>query len=216
MNKHLHCFNSFQKYACVLLFLSVNLFTVQAQSTDFLSFSGNMINHKVQLYWATGTEVQPLQFTIERSRDGNIFGGVASLTSYNNGQDVNLYSFEDPDTIQSLVYYRVKIADDQGEIKYSSTVKLNGKIQKSITVNVRNPFDQKIQFNVTAPDNGRADVDLISLQGEVMKRRKLDLDNGVNSIVIDNTDLLPAGIYILRIQFNGTIVQRKITKGYSR
>ena len=81
---------------------------------------------------------------------------------------------------------------------------------------MRNPFDQKINFNVTAPDNGRADVDLINLQGEVMKRRKVDLDNGVNSIVIDNTDLLPAGIYILRIQFNGTIVQRKITKGYSR
>jgi len=194
----------------------VNLDSASAQSTDLLSFSGNMMNHKVQLYWATATEAQPLQFTIERSLDGNIFGAVASLNSYNNGQDVNLYSFNDPDTIQSLIYYRLKITDDQGAIKYSSILKLNGMIQKSIAVNVRNPFDQRIHFNVTAPDNGRANVDLINLQGTVMRRREVNLDNGVNSVVIDNTDLLPAGIYILRIQFNGTIVQRKITKGYSR
>ena len=175
-----------------------------------------MINHKVQLTWATATEAQPLQYTIERSLDGNIFGAAASLNSYNNGQDVNLYSFDDPDTIQSLIYYRLKIADDQGAIKYSSVLKLNGQIQKSIAVNVRNPFDQKIRFNVTAPDNGRADVDLINLQGVVMKRKEVNLDNGVNSIVIDNTDLLPAGVYILRIQFNRTIVQKMITKTYSR
>lgn len=216
MKKHLHCFNSLQKYVYSLLFFCVNLDSASAQSTDLLSFSGNMMNHKVQLYWATATEAQPLQFTIERSLDGNIFGAVASLNSYNNGQDVNLYSFNDPDTIQSLIYYRLKITDDQGAIKYSSILKLNGMIQKSIAVNVRNPFDQRIHFNVTAPDNGRANVDLINLQGAVMRRREVNLDNGVNSIVIDNTDLLPAGIYILRIQFNGTVVQRKITKGYSR
>ena len=215
MKKHLHCFNLLQKCICLLLFFCVSLYSASAQSIELLSFYGQMINNEVQLYWATGTEAQPLQFTIERSRDGNIFGAVASLDSYNNGQDVNRYSFADPDTIQTIIYYRLKIADDQGIIKYSNIFRLNGKLQKSIAVSVRNPFDQKIHFNVTAPDNGRADVDLISLQGEVMKRRKVDLDNGVNSIVIDNTDLLPAGMYILRIQFNGSIVQRKITKGYS-
>ncbi len=216
MKKHLHCFNLLQKYVYSLLFFCVSLISASAQNINLLSFSGSMINHKVQLTWATATEAQPLQFTIERSTDGNIFSPVSSLNSYNNGQDVNLYSFDDPDTIQSLIYYRLKITDGQGAIKYSTILKLNGIIQKSIAVNVRNPFDQKIRFNVTSPDNGRADVHLISLQGVVMKRKEVNIDNGVNSVVIENTDLLPAGIYILRMQFNGTIVQRMITKTYSR
>jgi len=216
MKTNLHCFNSFRKHACAFLLFSVTFYSASAQSVEFLSFSGQMMNNKAQLYWATGIENEPLQFTIERGLDATLFKAVTSLNSYNNGQDVNLYSFDDPDTIQSLIYYRVKVTDGNGGVIYSSILKLNGKIRKSIAVSVINPFDQKIHFNVTAPDNGRAQVDLINLQGAVMKRREVNLDNGVNGVVIDNTDLLPAGVYVLRIQFNGTLVQRKITKTYSR
>jgi len=181
-------------------------------NTDLLSFSGKLMRNKVQLNWTTATEDELLLFTVERSPDGHLFDAIGSLTNYNNGQDINIYSFDDPDTIQSVIYYRLKITDDRGGTKYSRIVQLNGKLQKSIAVNVINPFGQKLHIDVTASQNGRADIDLINLQGRVLKRREFNINNGVNSIVIDNTDALPAGVYILRIQFDGTIVQRKITK----
>jgi hypothetical protein len=185
-------------------------------NTQLLSFSGKLIGNKAQLNWTMTKEDETLQFAIEKSADGRIFNAIASLNSYNNGQDINLYSFADPDTIQSIVYYRLKITDDEGAIKYSRIVQLNGKMQESMVVTVINPFDQKLRFELATSLNGKADIDLINLQGKVVKRKEFNINNGSNSIAIDNTDILPAGIYILRIEFNGRIVQRKITKTYSR
>ena len=115
-------------------------------NTQLLSFSGKLVGNKAQLNWTTTKEDEPLQFAIEKSADGRIFNAIASLNSYNNGQDINLYSFADPDTIQSIVYYRLKITDDKGAIEYSRIVQLNGKMEESMAVNVINPFDQKLRF----------------------------------------------------------------------
>ena len=185
-------------------------------NTQLLSFSGKLVGNKAQLNWTTTKEDESLQFGIEKSADGRIFNAIASLNSYNDGRDINLYSFADPDTIQSIVYYRLKITDDKGAIKYSRIVQLNGRMEESMVVTVINPFDQKLRFEVTTSLNGKANIDLINLQGKIVKRKEFNINNGSNSIAIDNTDILPAGIYILRIEFNGRIVQRKITKTYSR
>jgi hypothetical protein len=184
-------------------------------NTELLSFSGRLVGNKAQLNWTTTMEDEPLQFAIEKSADGRIFNAIASLNSYNNGQDINLYSFADPDTIQSIIYYRLKITDDKGAIEYSRIVQLNGKMEESVVVNVINPFDQQLRFELMTSLNGKAGIDLINLQGKIVKRKEFNINNGSNSIVIDNTDNLPASIYILRIEFNGRIVQRKISKTYS-
>jgi len=181
-------------------------------NTDLLSFSGKMISSKVQLYWTTTKEDEPLEFTIERSADGRVFSAIGSLSNYNNGQEINFYSFDDADTIQNVVYYRLKIADDKVAIKYSRIVQFNGKIQKSIAVSVVNPFGPKLHLEVSSSTTGRANIDLINLQGRVVKRKDFNILSGVNSIDINNTDILSAGIYILRIEFNGAIIQRKINK----
>jgi hypothetical protein len=55
-------------------------------------------------------------------------------------------------------------------------------------------------------------AELISLQGNVVKKKEFNLNTGVNRLSIDNTDVLLAGIYILRAEFNGKIIQRKVVR----
>src|SRR6185436_10629159 len=112
-------------------------------------------------------------------------------------------------------YYRLKVTDDRGAIKYSRVVQLNGKMQELLTINVINPFDQQLRFELATSLSGRANIDLFNLQGRIVKRKGFNVDNGLNNFVVDNTDVLPAGVYILRIEFAGKIIQRKITKTYS-
>ncbi len=184
-------------------------------NTELLSFSGKLVGNKALLNWTMAKEDEPLQFTIEKSADGRIFSAIGSLTSYNNGEDINLYSYNDHDTIQSIAYYRLKITDDRGALQYSRVVQLNGKMDELLTVNVINPFDQQLRFELATSLTGRADVDLFNLQGKIVKRKGVNINSGSNNVVIDNTNMLPAGVYILRIEFNGRIIQRKITKTYS-
>ncbi|MFI5186195.1 MAG: T9SS type A sorting domain-containing protein, partial [Chitinophagales bacterium] len=179
---------------------------------DILSFTGKEIGNMSQLSWTTSTEDEPVQYVVEKSSDARSFKPVGAVNSYNNGNNINSYSFNDPDTVRNAVYYRLRITDANTRNKYSRIIQLNGTNDEISFTNVINPFDQKLQFEILAASNGRAQVNLISLQGGIVKQAEFSLNTGINSLAIGNTEVLPVGVYILRVQFNGKILQRKLVK----
>ncbi len=184
-------------------------------NTDLLSFTGKAVNGNAQLNWTTSKEDEPLHFVVEKSADAKIFNAIASVNSYNNGQDINLYSLTDSSSIRNVVFYRLKIIDDKNRAKYSRIIQLNSKGDKISLVNVINPFDQKLQFDLITSQSGKANIELINLQGKIVNRKEFPLNDGLNNLSINNTDMLPPGIYILRVAFNGEMVQKKIVKVHS-
>jgi len=181
-------------------------------SIELLSFSGKPVNGKNQLNWTSSKEDELLHYIVERSADARTFTAIGSVTGYNNGSNVNSYSFTDPDSLQNIVYYRLRIADDNNKNKYSRIIQLNGNNDEISFANVVNPFDRKIQFDILAASSGRVKMDLVNLQGGIEREREFNVDTGVNSLSIDDTNVLPAGVYILRIQFNNQVVHRKLVK----
>lgn len=179
---------------------------------DLLSFNGKHFNDKDQINWTTSNEDGPVQYFVEKSLDATTFKDIGTVNGYNNGQNINTYSFTQPDTIFGAVYYRLRIVDQQGKVKFSRVIQLNGKNNEINFVNVINPFSQKLQFEIVSSSNGTANMDLVSLQGVVVKRKEFGLNVGINNLLMNNTDNLPAGVYILRIEFNGNIVQKKLVK----
>jgi hypothetical protein len=181
-------------------------------STQLISFTGKLVDNKVQLNWTTGKEDESLHFIVEKSIDSRHFSSITSIDNYNNGENINLYSFTDPDETGNTVYYRLRITNSSGKNKYSRIVQLD-RLNNTITfANVINPFYSKLQFDFNTPVDGRMSAELISLQGNVVKKKEFNLNTGVNRLSIDNTDVLPAGIYILRAEFNGKIIQRKVVR----
>ncbi len=181
-------------------------------STELISFTGKRINNNVQLNWTTSKEDEPLYYIVEKSFDSRNFNPIVSINSYNNGENINLYSFTDPDTISKNVYYRLRIADNKNQNKYSRIIQLNGMNNAVTLANIINPFYQKLQFDFSTPLSGRMNAELISLQGNILKKKEFNLNTGVNRLSIDNTDALPAGVYILRAEFDGKIIQRKVVR----
>lgn len=180
--------------------------------TDLLSFAGKMVNQNAQLSWTTSKEFEALHFIVEKSNDGNTFSDIYSRNSFSNGESLNMYHFSDPDAIRGIAYYRLKIINDRKGVKYSRTIQLSGKMEAFTLENVINPFDQSIHFDLVTSQGGRTNIKLIDLQGKIMKQKDFSLSDGVNNLSLDNTGALPAGVYILRVELDGRILQRRVMK----
>lgn len=75
-----------------------------------------------ELNWATATEVNNNYFVLEKSYDGNNFSFVAKINASGNSNDVRKYSYTDYSSNFSLVYYRLKQVDYNGDYTYSDVI----------------------------------------------------------------------------------------------
>ena len=182
-------------------------------STNLLSFTGKLVNEKAELNWATSKENEILHFIVEKSLDGMSFDAITTINNHNDpSKDINTYSFTDPIPVNGIVYYRIKMVNDQGNYEYSRVIQLSNKNTGLAFGSVINPFSHKIEFELLVSSNGKAYVELIDQEGRIIKRNSFVLNSGVNNLTIQNMNILASGIYTLRVQFNGLSVQKRLMK----
>jgi len=172
------------------------------------------VNDKGNLAWTTSKEDEPVTFTIERSSDGNSFTPIGTVNSFNNyTATVNSYSFIDPVAITGKVFYRLLITGQSGSKKYSRIIQLSKTGGESLgLVNVINPFNYSLEFDIAAQGDSKVEVELVDLFGKVVQKSSYLVHSGVNALSLPNTDVLPAGTYILRIRNNEVFINRKVLK----
>jgi hypothetical protein len=182
--------------------------------TDLLSFNGKLVNDKSNLSWTTSKEEEPLTFTIERSNDGSSFTPIGTVQSRNNYTAViNSYTFIDPVPVTGKVYYRLAMTDHSSAQKYSRTIQLTKLGGDNFgLVNVINPFNYSIEFDVTSPADTKIDVELIDMFGKRVRKNSYQIHAGVNALSIPDMENLPSGTYIFRIKNNEVLINRKVLK----
>lgn len=182
--------------------------------TDLISFNGKLMNERGNLSWTTSKEDEPITFTLERSADGNNFNVVSIVNSHNNyTAAVNSYSYVDPTPITGKAFYRLVMTDQSGMKKYSRTIQLTRQANDGFgLVNVINPFNHTLEFDVTSPSDTKIDVELIDLFGKVVQKNSFTVHSGINALSIPNTEKLPAGTYIFRIKNNQLLINKKVLK----
>jgi hypothetical protein len=182
--------------------------------TELLSFNGKLVSDISHLSWITSKEDEPLTFTIERSNDGSNFtldGTVTSHISYTSS--VNYYSFSDPVPVTGKVFYRLVITDQSGIKKYSRIIQLNKQGNENFgLVNVINPFNYSIEFDVVSLVDAKIEVLLVDLYGKVVQKNSYLVHAGVSTLSLPNTETLPSGTYIFRVKNNDTLINMKMLK----
>ena len=96
-----------------LLSVTLNSFTVAEASSGTI------------LKWDVSSETGSVVYTVQRSVDGKVFNDIGIVNGDANGEVLKSYSYSDEDAAQGLVYYRLKITDGSGSLKYSSIVSIN-------------------------------------------------------------------------------------------
>jgi hypothetical protein len=182
-------------------------------STQLISFTGRVSNENVVLQWITAGENEPLLFDVEKSNDGISFSTIATIHSYNDyAAEQSSYSYIDPSPLSGKQYYRIRMKNNLDQSRYSRTVQFSAIPDIFSFVFVINPFNKELVFEVSSDQNGTANVSLVDPSGKTVRQASFNLSTGINHLVLDHTGNLASGIYFLRVQSAGVVLQKKVIK----
>jgi len=89
---------------------------------DFGGYNKGNVNH---LYWVTATEINNDYFTIERSKEGDIWYEIAIIPGGGNLNTPSLYEFDDYSYEDGLNYYRLTQTDFNGAFETFEMIAIN-------------------------------------------------------------------------------------------
>jgi len=179
---------------------------------QMLSFNGRLDNGNTLLSWSTSRENEPLYFIVERSTNGidfTIADTVLSHRDYN--RELNTYTYTERAPSDD-VYYRVRIRNEMGQEAYTRTIHFTTVPTSFAFTTVINPFSNELRFDVSAVRNANALAELIDPSGRTVRQLKMAVSPGINRLSIGNTSHLAAGIYVLRLQCEGIVIQKTVMK----
>lgn len=166
------------------------------------------------LKWITSSEINVNRYVVERSTDGINFKDAAIVFS-NSASTVNTYSYSDNiAAINSpMVYYRLRMVDNDDKAKYSSKVliKLNSLNETNLAIQAfPNPAVSVLHITIPAKwQNKKVDYEIINSLGQVTKRINTVNSNQTESI---NVNQFAPGIYIVKVNCDGAVIQQKFIK----
>jgi len=156
------------------------------------SFTASLVNNQVALKWVTKTEINFNYFEIERSLDKINFGTIATIPA-TKVIDGSTYQFSDEVSIGN-VYYRLKMVDNQGAIKYSAITTVN-KLIGPISA-YPNPVVNSLIVNHPKAI-GTTTIKILSIEGKIMARKQIEI--GATQTTFD-VNKLKNGNYILSFE----------------
>ncbi len=118
----------------------------------------------------------------------------------------------DVQPISSQAYYRIRIVDNNGNYKYTNIILLS---VAAIDVSVRslvNPFQDRLSFEMTVPEDSQAGFTVLDRYGKVGKYEKQQVVKGLNNIAIFGLSGLSSGIYTLQVQYADKLISKRIAK----
>lgn len=170
------------------------------------SFSGAVVDGAVKLNWKTSAEINLKQYEIEYSLNGASFDKGAGVVSAQNAANGAAYSFTHVINNTGVVFYRLKMVDNDGSFSYSGIIRI---IINNINTKLIAPTlitDGTIKLNLT--NSTFASMELINANGSRIFTRKIDGQTGRLNIP---TGKLTPGMYIVKLTGNdGSAVMEKI------
>jgi hypothetical protein len=188
-------------------------FYIHILSVNKLDFTPLLKGENIELNWNTTEELSVNKYHIERSFDGASFTEIGSVSSKGDG-NFSYIAYDNKaaaDPKNSSVYYRLRIEDKNGTINYSETKKIN--LNKLTKLQISpNPFINLLKLNLFASKKSEAVINIVNAAGQQVYFRKIVLENGANTIIIDDMLKLSKGLYVVQIQSGGEVLNHKLVK----
>ncbi|MBY0476927.1 MAG: T9SS type A sorting domain-containing protein [Chitinophagaceae bacterium] len=184
-------------------------------NVDLLQFNGEVLNQHSKLSWTAKSESShPHSFEIERSDDGIHFKTIGAVQG-NVNSGTYTYNFTDPDILNGKKHYRLKIISVNGNAaaKISQTITLHkGSVATLSVHSIVNPFDDKLKFQINAPETELIQIRLLDMYGKLITTLPLTVKKGNNPVTIETLGYLSKGTYILSIQSNRVTINKTLQR----
>ncbi len=109
---------------------------------SLMSFTASKMSRGTLLVWTTNKEYSVSHFELEKSIDGRMFKTIDKQAAHGDAL-YNEYRSTDKEVLVGVVYYRLKIVDKDGAIRYSQVVKISSIGKSGFSVRP-NPADASI------------------------------------------------------------------------
>ncbi|MEJ7627472.1 MAG: endonuclease [Ferruginibacter sp.] len=164
------------------------------------SFTGIRNNGNVLLYWAVNNEVNFKTYAVERSFNGINFEKIGEVA----GQNLSNYKFTDLTVSgKSVIYYRLKMIDIDGQFRYSSVVVLKGNDNLPLAFIYPNPTAGELHIQLYESLLVKSTISITDLTGRLVKKQTAE--KGELNMLLDIQNL-PNGRYFIKIKNNYQLI----------
>jgi trimeric autotransporter adhesin len=168
---------------------------------QLLAFTGSLQSDGTHLNWESANEVNTSNYILERSTDGADFRQIATVPA--KGNSSNSYSYLDfsVGTLMSpVVYYRLKIVDNNGSFAYSKVVSVT--FNSSYTVDIYpNPMHEVLKIKLSLVRAQNLQINVTDVKGHTIYRKSRFAGAGNGEFEI-NTKNWPSQMYSVKILGN--------------
>ncbi|MBD3341806.1 MAG: T9SS type A sorting domain-containing protein [Candidatus Lokiarchaeota archaeon] len=184
---------------------------------ELAQFSAMLCAEGVKLLWTSYSESNNYGYEVERSKDGHGFKKIAFISGNNFSNEIQEYSFTDPNITNSIYFYRLKQIDNDGSSSYSSTIKVitNAPLKYDLSDNYPNPFNGHTTIEFTLPTKCNTSISIYNISGKLIEKLYNGIaESGKNSVTWNgkarfNNDV-SSGIYIYRIEAKNFSMSKKM------
>ena len=182
----------------------------------FLDLNAYSKNNGVSIEWSTSQEINSKSFTVEKSRNGSTdWSEAGTINAAGNSQVVKQYSLFDAKPYSGINYYRIKQADQNGELRYSKVVMVKTSFVKTAISILSNPFQSVLKLSVTSDEVQEVTARIMDITGREVATEKWTTTAGDSRKDLNSTLRLQKGMYIISIQnnegkniFNGKVIKQ--------
>ncbi len=181
-----------------------------------IAFTGNKIENKIVLSWATAAEKNSDRFEVQRSDAAGEWTPVGKVKAAGNSTFTQNYSYTDATSFNSnsmpaTLYYRLKMIDQDGSYEYSPVVTIKpADVAKPVSVSVYpNPFAGHLNVKFETAGNTDSHIKVMDLSGRELFSRTVGASGMVK---LEETADLQPGVYFISIETNGQQQVLKLLK----
>ena len=180
-------------------------FTALTLPVKWLSFEGKLLGNKnVLCTWQTASEINNDYFEVQRSYEpaansqwlkAGIVKGNGTINSVSSYQFID--NISDLQLPTSIIYYRLKQTDIDGNFDYSNTIPIVlNKTNDAILISP-NPFTNNFELQLPSNFNNDAvTIDIKDLQGRSVFTQTYSLQKDQSKVLVE-TNTLNSGIYFV-------------------
>ncbi|MDH7463462.1 T9SS type A sorting domain-containing protein [Chitinophagaceae bacterium 26-R-25] len=158
--------------------------------------AANACNVNLSWNYVSETQTMAKQFEVQRSNNGRDFETVSTISSASK-------TYTDMPPHEGQWYYRIKVVENSA-VNYTTIMPVLVTCANDAIHVFPNPASDHVTISMTATA-GHANYQLLNTMGGVVM--KGNINNGVANFSVSG---LSAGVYLLRIDNNGTIETQKI------
>lgn len=175
-----------------------------ALPVDIISFMGKVNGNYLTLNWEVGSEINLLQYEVERSFNGTNFTTIAQIEAK------NLYQYSYNENVEEIrgrrVYYRIKKIDKNGKYAYSNLFTIHIPLNTKFSI-YPNPAKDVVNLQFSNIANINTTMIVTDIAGKTIFKKQITAANGKVAV---NTTNLTNGTYFVHIIINNETLVSKL------